>query len=494
MSSPASLAPPQPRRDLDRSLIHGLAWTGAVRWGAQILSWASTLVVARLLAPSDYGVVGMATIYTGFLALVNEFGLGLAIVQGRNLDTDQIARLGGFAVLVGATFVTLSAALAGPVAAFFGEPAVRWIVVISSLAFLLTATQLVPRALLRRDLDFRRLAWADGAEAVVTTVSTLGFAVLGLRYWALVLGSLAGRATSTIVACASRPHRVAWPNRFATIAPTVTFGWHVVVASVAWYVYDNADFTVVGRVLGKAALGTYTVGWTIASIPVDRVTALVGSVTPAVFSAVQDDRPALQRYLRNLTEGLALITFPAAVGLAVVADEFVVVALGERWGAAVLPLRLLALSAALRSVSALLPQVIVSTGRAKRNMQLTLVASAILPCLFYLGTHWGTAGVAAAWALGHPVFVMPLFLVSALRLTGLSAWQYLRSLWPAFGATAVMTAVVLSLRWVTPGAWPVGARLSAHVLGGVLAYAAILYLAHRSRVQALWAQFRALRT
>src|SRR5205807_2099038 len=295
MSSPASLAPPQPRRDLDRSLIHGLAWTGAVRWGAQILSWASTLVVARLLAPSDYGVVGMATIYTGFLALVNEFGLGLAIVQGRNLDTDQIARLGGFAVLVGATFVTLSAALAGPVAAFFGEPAVRWIVVISSLAFLLTATQLVPRALLRRDLDFRRLAWADGAEAVVTTVSTLGFAVLGLRYWALVLGSLAGRATSTIVACASRPHPVALPK------------------------------------------------------------------------------------------GLALITFPAAVGLAVVADEFVVVALGERWGAAVLPLRLLALSAALRSVSALLPQVIVSTGRAKRNMQLTLVASAILPCLFYLG-------------------------------------------------------------------------------------------------------------
>src|SRR2546430_10509275 len=110
MSSPASLAPPQARRDLDRSLIHGLAWTGAVRWGAQILSWASTLVVARLLAPSDYGVVGMATIYTGFLALVNEFGLGLAIVQGRNLDTDHIARLGGFAVLVRAALAALFAA------------------------------------------------------------------------------------------------------------------------------------------------------------------------------------------------------------------------------------------------------------------------------------------------------------------------------------------------------------------------------------------------
>src|SRR5207247_2377102 len=161
----------------------------------------------------------------------------------------QIARLNGFALLLGWAFVALSAALAWPVAGFFGEPAVRWIILASSITFLMTALQVVPRALLTRDLDFRRLAWADGAEALVAAGA--------------------------------------------------------------------------GRVLGKAALGAYTLGWTISSIPVDRVSALVGSVTPAVFSAVQHDRPALQRYLRNLTEALAFITFPAAVGIALIADEFV---------------------------------------------------------------------------------------------------------------------------------------------------------------------------
>src|SRR5207247_5114558 len=217
-------------------------------------------------------------------------------------------------------------------------------------------------------------------------------------------------------------------------AEAVNFGWHVVAARIAWYFYSNADFAVVGRVLGSAALGAYTVGWTIASIPVDRVSALVGSVTPGVFSAVQYDRLALQRYLRNLTQGLAFVTFPAALGIALIADEFVLLALGERWRPAILPLRLLALSAALRSVSTLLPQIAVSTGHAKRNMQLTMLATLILPILFYVGTRWGTAGVAAAWVFGHPLFVLPLFLVYALRLTGMSLRAYVRALGRATGA------------------------------------------------------------
>jgi len=484
---------PSPARALDRSLLRGLAWTGMMRWATQILSWASTLVVARLLAPTDYGLVGMAMVYLGLIQLLNEFGLGLAIVQRRDLDADQIARIGGFALLVGCGLVLLSAALSGLVARFFGEPAVQLIVVIWSLTFLMAAAQTVPRALLRRDLDFRRLAWADGAEAVAATVTTLTLAAAGFRYWALVFGTLAGRLASATLICAWRPHRVAWPSRFASIAPAVMFGWHVVVGSLAWYFYDNADFAIVGRALGKAALGAYTLGWTIASIPVDRVTALVGSVTLPVFSAVQDDRAALRRYLRNLTEGLALITFPASVGIALVADEFVLLALGERWRPAIVPLQLLALAAASRSVSALLPQVIISTGHPKRSMQFTILAALILPGLFYLGSHWGAAGVAAAWLVGHPVLVMPWVLVYTLRLTNLSAWEYLRSLWPATGATIAMAAAVLALRWGTPASWQMSVRLGAQVLAGVAVYAAVVYGAHRRRVHALWAVFRDLR-
>ena len=313
------------------------------------------------------------------------------------------------------------------------------------------------------------------------------------RYWALVIGPVIGRAVSTLLVAVWRPHRVAWPRDFRSIAHAVSFGWHVVVARIAWYLYSNADFAVVGRVLGKAALGAYTVGWTIASIPVDRVTALVGSVTPPVFSAVQHDPPALQRYLKNLTEGLALITFPASVGLALVADEFVIFALGDHWRPAIAPLRLLALSAALRSVSPLLPQIIVSTGHTKRNMQFAILAALILPILFYVGTRWDTAGVAAAWLVGHPVFVMPLFLAYVLRLTRLSLSGYLRALSMAASATLLMTLVVLGVRLASPEAWPVGVRLLTQALAGVAVYTAIVGTAHGARLKALWTLLRELR-
>jgi PST family polysaccharide transporter len=494
LAAPPAETAPLGARELDRSLLRGIAWTGAMRWATQLLSWASTLIVARLLAPTDYGLVGMAMVYLGLIQLVNEFGLGAAIVTCRDLTTDQIARLGGLALLLGVGFVALSAALAAPVAGFFDEAAVRGIILVSSVTFLTGAVQVVPRALLVRDLDFRRLAWADGAEAVIATCVTLALAALGFKFWALVLGPLTGRATGAFLVRSWRPHRVAWPGNLKTIAGPVSFGWHVVVSRIAWYLYSNADFAVVGRFLGKAALGAYTLGWTISSIPIDRVTALVASVTPPVFSAVQRDPPALQRYLARLTEGLAFITFPACAGIALVADQFVLLALGEHWRPAITPLRLLAVSAALRSVSPLLPQVIVSTGHARRNMQLTILATLILPGLFYVGAHWGTAGVAAAWVVGYPVCVMPLFLYFALRHTGLSFTAYLRALSPAAGATLAMAVAVLGLRWGIPATWPLLARLAGQVATGAVVYAAVLYYGYRARVRALWALFRELRS
>src|SRR5207253_3897199 len=93
---------------------------------------------------------------------------------------------------------------------------------------------------------------------------------------------LAGRLTSTVLVNIWRPQPIAWPRQFGTISGAVTFGWHLVVSRLAWYLYSNADFTIVGRLLGKAALGAYTIGWTLASIPVDRITALVASVTPQI--------------------------------------------------------------------------------------------------------------------------------------------------------------------------------------------------------------------
>src|SRR5438094_4832732 len=194
--------------DLDRALVTGIAWTGGIKWLAQLVSWAATLVVARLITPTDYGLFAMAMVYAGFVQLVNELGLSLAIVQYRDLTSKQIAQLGGLAVLASVVIFVLSLGLAEPVAVFFGEPAVQGIIIALSLTFVMRGVQVVPRSLLARDLEFRRLAWLDAAEAMVWSSVTLTGAYFGLGYWALVWGTVVSGFAGRIGVFVVRPDRL----------------------------------------------------------------------------------------------------------------------------------------------------------------------------------------------------------------------------------------------------------------------------------------------
>jgi teichuronic acid exporter len=479
-------ASPGSSRSLDSSLIRGIGWTGGMRWFAQVVSWGATLVVARLLTPAEYGLVGMAVVYGGFVELVSDFGLGAAIVQRRGLETDRIARVGGLAVLMGVLLFLLSVALARPIAAFFGEPAVAGIIIVLAINYVLSGIQLVPQALLIRELRFRQLAWLRGAEALSLTAWTVTLAILQAGYWALVIGLVASKLTATILVLIWKRHPVASPFPLGPITSEIKFGWQYMVSNIGWYLYTTADVAIVGRVLGKVVLGAYSIAWNLASVPVERVAAPLGDVFRGVFAAVQDDRPALARYLCVLSEGLAIVTFPLAVGLALVADDCIQVLLGDQWLPAIAPLRLIALYAMIRSVSTLYAPILVATGHNRLNMRFNIIAAALMPPLFLLGTRWGMVGVAAAGLAGYTAFIGTLSLRRVLRIVDLKFGSYLRSLAPAVIATTFMSLGVTLIRMAGLAEAGSLARLALEVLVGALTYATTLWLIHGPRLRALF--------
>lgn len=481
------------RAALDRSLVRGIAWTGAVRWFTQVLSWASTLVVARLLTPGDFGLVGMATIYLGIIQLVNEFGIGSALVLVREMPEERRAGLGGLGVTLGLFFFLISAAAATPISIFFKEPAVRDIVLALATTFVIAGFKVLPYALLARDLEFRRMSRIDGFEATLQALATVVLAEAGYRYWSLVIGSIVASLTSTTLSLAARPHRIGWPRDFKPMVEPMTLGWQVTVSRVAWYAYSNADFAIVGRVLGPRALGEYSLGWQIASIPVDKVSAVLGRVTLPVFAKVQDDLAELRRYVKGLSQGLAVITFPLAIGLALTANHFVLVLLGAKWHDAILPLQLLSLYAAFRSLTTLFPQILISIGHARRAMWISIVLAAVLPVAFYAGTRWGTAGVAFAWMVAYPLLVLPLLVMHTLRLIGLSGREYLGALRPAISAVLVMSVAVLVTSWGLPRSWGDIPSLVAEVGVGAAAYLGTLALFHSASLRAFKEVLRSVR-
>jgi len=477
---------------LDHSLLRGIAWTGAVKWGSQLLSWVSTIVVARVLAPSDYGLVAMAMAFLGLVALVNEFGLGSAIVMVRSLSRAQVSQLNSLALSLGLAGFAVACAAALPLAKFYNAPDLPWVVVALGGTFLTAGLCSVPNAILEKSLRFKTLALVEGGQSLVNATVTVLLALIGFGYWALVLGGLiSGVATAiVVVSIAGAPFSV--PN-YQTLKSVLSLSWHLLASRLAWYLSSTADVFIAGRILGPAALGSYSFALTLANIPMERVTALVNRVSPAVYSAVQHDFSALRRYVLGLTEGLAMITFPAAFGLALVSEEFVLLVLGEKWQAIIVPLGVLATYAAVRSVASLLPPILFVTGGSRFGMFNGLWAMVVFPIAFYIGSAWGVLGIAVAWMVVHPLSLLPIYwrVFSTIQLT---AGQYLKALWPALSGTVVMAIAVLSAKLFLPVNSSLALRFLALVAVGGAAYLATTVGLHRARVQTFLSLIRAARS
>lgn len=465
---------------LDRTLVRGIAWTGAVKWLSQLLSWASTIVVARLLNPEDYGIVAMAGVFVGFIGLLNEFGLGAAVVALRHLTEKQIASMHSLASLFGVAGFLLTCLAAIPVGRIYDASDVPLVIVVMGAGFAFLAVRSVPSALLEKTLQFKLLAVLEGGQAIVAALVTVGLAWWGVGYWALVVGGVAGHVAVTAVILSRYPVRYARPS-FHSLHEALRFSSHVLVGRISWYVASNADVFIAGRILGPGIVGAYSFACTLANLPLDKITALLSRVMPAFYSSVQTDPTVLRRYLLLLTEGLALLTFPVGVGMALVAPAFVPLVLGEKWVGVVLPLQVLSCWAVVRSLFGLISPILFVTGGSRLSMLSGLLCMVIYPIGFWIGSGWGAVGIALAWVAVQPVsWIMPYR--HALAALQLPLREYLSVLWPAVISTVTMAGGIYLFRQTVPESGSSLLQLLCEAAAGVAMYAAIIGLFHRARL------------
>ncbi|MGE4050153.1 MAG: lipopolysaccharide biosynthesis protein [Piscinibacter sp.] len=480
-------------RSLDHSLVSGMAWTAALRWPAQAISWIATAYAARLLSPADYGLVSMAMLAIGLVRMVEDFGLDAIFVQDRSIVGVQQARLAGFVLLAGGTLSLLFVGLAVPVSHFFGEAQVAPIVMLLSLLCVADALQVVPRAALQREMQFARLAWAQFLQVMVTQGTLVLGATLGWGVWALVFNSLAGAAAVTLLLLWWHPYRVSVPREFATLAKPLLQGWRVLASRIAYYGYSNADQVVVGKLIGKEALGAYSFATTLSTTLSQEIASVVSRVVPGIFSAVQKDPAELRRYFLLLTELVAYVTLPISVGIALTADYAVRIVLGPQWEAVVMPLRLLCIYAGYYTCQMLVGPVLLWTGQFRANMWCSVLAGVGLPLGFLAGSLGGLEGVALSWSIVFPLVNLPAMII-AFRTMRSGFLEWLDALMPAALASLVLSAAVLGARTLLSPDLATGWAAAIAVLAGALGYLAALGLLFRRRVLLIWAFLRALRS
>lgn len=446
---------------------------------AQVFTQVSRLVVsvvlARLLTPSEFGVVAVAMVVMLVAWQLTDLGTAAVIIQRDVVDDALVSSLFWFNLLLGVFLAAVTVAVAVPLATFMGQPhAAPAVAVIGAVSFV-GAMGNMHHALLRRTMQFGRLATIAIANALVNAVVGIGLALAGAGVWALITGTVAGVTVSTGAAWwyeRWRPSLVLSVRRLREVARfSIEFFWSNVLAVV----FAQLDKVIISRLLGAAPLGIYTVAQRTVLSPTQTVSSAVSTVSFSAFSRGQDNPAMLRSGATRAAGVVALVVFPAMVGLAVLAEQAVSVVYGDRWAAAVPVVQVLAFVAGVQALSCVTASVMLAKGRSDWLFRWALAYCLVGGAVMVVGSQWGLVGVSLG--LASVVAVMtPFEMRMALGLIEMPLRTYLGSLVPQAAITLLMAGCAWLAAWgVGRLGGPTWAELLVGTGAGATVYVALMW-------------------
>jgi O-antigen/teichoic acid export membrane protein len=398
------------RADLRGRAARGGVVTIVSQGGRMALQVLSTMVLARLLAPQEFGFFAMATAVTGFVTLFQEMGLSAATVQTQEVSHGQISVLFWINVTMGLLVSLVMFLLAGPIAWFYGEPGLVKLVRVLALGPLVGGLSVQHSALLQRQMKFGTRAAISLTAALSGVVSAIVLAWLGAGYWALAAMSLTEECVST----AGRWWACRWhpglPRRGTRVRGMVAFGSNLVGFNVVNYGARNLDNVLIGRFAGAGALGLYSRAYGLLMMPLAQVNAPVAGVAVPALSRLVDTPQRYRRAYCSLVEKIQMVSVPAISFLVVCADWVVVLFLGPRWHNAATIYALLALAGIVQPLANTTGWLFVTQGRTLEMFRWGLIGGGLAIGSFVAGLPWGAVGVAAAYGLTGLLVSTPLLM------------------------------------------------------------------------------------
>ena len=467
---------------LRRQAIRGTLWFGGSRVIVQATTWLITIVVVGLLGPAAYGLFGFAMLVTDLPEMIAELGLGAAIIQKRDLDDAELETLFWLSMASAVGMYAIVWLAAPAISVFFNQSQLTAVLRVSMVAFVISSARIVSWNLLTKRIDFKRRSLAEGAATISASLVTLAAAYRGWGAWALVAGLIVRHAGMTIACYWMLPW---WPRgRFRREAVRKVLGFSARASGgrIAWYFASNADFLIVGKLLGQEALGLYSMVFQLATLPADRITTVIQQVTYPVYARLQDQPDSFKRFFLKTVTLLTIVSFPLMMGLLAVADVAVPALLKEKWQAMVVPLQIMCGMGMVLSVTALVAPAVLAKGQPGLNLRYYLFCLVVLPPGFLVGSYFGLAGVCWAWMLLFPCIALWWFRRARTPI-GYGWAELISALTPAVVSTVVMGMAVLVARFATGSISVPLWRLVILIAVGLAGYGLALTVGFRRQVQ-----------
>ncbi|BAV65293.1 lipopolysaccharide biosynthesis protein [Sphingobium cloacae] len=465
-----------------------IVWRSGSQIASQIVSWASTLIVIRLLEPADYGLFAMTAVFMNFMSFMNGYGLVSALVQSPTLDNQRLRQAFGLMLVLNAGLAVAQFALAGYAADYYGQPMVANLLRVQALIYLATPFIALPEVLIGRSLDFKRSAFVNILTAMISAITALAGALSGWGIWTLVVAPLVGFWVKGVGNMVATRFFVIPSFDFRGTGSMIAFGASLLGSQLLIMVQSQTDILIGGRLLSAHDLGLYAEALFLTQIFVARFIPPLNDVAFPAYARMQADKALLARSFCKAVRLILLIACPLYLGMAVVASPLVELLFGRKWLEMAPLVSILAASMPLYALQVLFSPALNAIGLPRLTMRIAAVGATIMPPAFLIGAQFGTTGLACAWAGGIALLTMATIRIAG-RAMGLRIADLLHAILPSLCASIPMAALVLALGLTLP-AMPVAARLAVLVAMGIAAYGTALAIGYRPLLVELLAMVR----
>ena len=440
----------------------------------------SLMILARVLDPKDFGLVGMVTVVTGVFALFKDAGLSMVTVQRATITHEQLSTLFWINLLVGTGLAALSVAIAPALVVFYREPRLLWVTAVLATGFVFNAAGVQHSALLQRQMRFGTLAAIDVVSLTVSIAVAFGMAHGGYGYWALVAMAVTLPAVSTVCVWLMAAWIPGAPRRGTGMRSMMRFGSTITLNGLIVYVAYNMDKVLLGRLWGAETLGIYGRAYQLINIPTENLNGAVGSVAISALSRLQDDPERFKSYFLKGYSLVLMLTLPVTVACALFAHDIILVVLGAKWMSAVPIFRFLAPTILAFALINPVTWLLFSKGLVGRSLKMALVIAPLVVLSYVAGLPYGSVGVACGYSAMMALLVVPM-IAWATHGTIITWRDILGAVKPPAVSAVVATVVTLAVHYSWTRQLSPFPRLvvESSVLGG--AYVAMLVADRRAK-------------
>lgn len=435
--------------NLKQKAVFGIKWTGISTGINTSLHFVTLVVLARLLSPSDFGLMGMVMVVIGFAQAFADMGLSKAIIQRRNVEESHLSSFFWINVLSGIVIFTCIT-LIGPIAViYFKESSLSNYLIFAAFIFLITPGGQIFRTILQKELKFKTLSKVDIAGTVMYSVSAIGFAIAKFGVLSLIFGQLIRSLFSVCILFFI--FRNNWLPRFhfsiKEIRSYLSFGAFQMGERAVNYLGANIDYIIIGRFLGPTALGFYSLAFQMMIFPLTKINPIITEVAFPAFSKIQDDNSRMRRGYCKAINYISMLTFPMLVGMFVVAPEFIILVYGTKWEPTIIVLQIFCLVGIFKSLGNPVGSILLAKGRADIGFYWNVFALILVSIAVIVGVNWGIVGVAVAILI---VQVPSFFIIQNImnKIIDLKFRQYFKAIQSPFVCSFAMVSGIILLKMI----------------------------------------------